>query len=333
MKRYYPMSIPQLDLEMRELSAGNCPSLDLFSIRQENALSSQSYAALNQFSVCENNAPFFAYQLAGKSYAIVQGNCHSWSCPRCGINRAKQEYGRIVEGCRTLAEDHDMYFITLTCRGKDLSLSESEANYYNWTNKLLTSMRYQSKKRYGFWHYMQVTERQKRGHPHSHMLSTFKPHDLYEGFKDDWKVINGKRTNVPKPALRSDWLEKRCVSAGLGNQYDISKVDSVEGASRYVAKYMFKDSMFLTDWPKNWRRVRYSQSFPKLKKQSSDAFVLLKREDWQQLVELAVVVNPVDVASYEQCLKNLQGHDVIIRKSKEAEDGQEKYTGKAAETA
>lgn len=308
------MSIAQTDLLLPELTTENGSSLDLYSTRQENALSSPSCVSFSPYVPCINNAPFFAYQNAGKSYSVVQGNCHNWSCPRCGINRAKQEYWRIVNGCTTLAEDYELYFITLTCRGKELSLAESEAGYYDWTNKLLTSMRYQSKKRYGFWHYMQVTERQKRGHPHSHMFTTFKPHDLRDGYKDDWKWIDGKLICEQKPALRSDWLLKRCISAGLGNQYDISKVDSPEAASRYVAKYLFKPSMFLTEWPKGWRRVRYSNSFPKQEKQSTDAFVLLTHKDWYKLAELSLVVKPRDEGSELKCLEMLRGHDVIVKR-------------------
>jgi len=310
------MSIAQTDFALQEMSLKTGTSLDLFSIRQTNAFLVPSYAALLPSNSCINNAPFFAYQTAGKSYAVVQGNCHSWSCPRCGINRAKQEYGRIVEGCRSLAEQYELYFITLTCRGKELSLAESEAGYYGWTNTLLTALRTRAKRKDQAWHYVQATERQKRGHPHSHMLTTFVPHDLRDGFKDDWKYINKKFVYAKKPALRSDWLEKRCISAGLGSQYDISKVDSVESASRYVAKYMFKDSMFLTDWPKNWRRVRYSNSFPKLEKQTTDAFVLMKKEDWLKLAKLAVVVRPRDEASEAECLEMLRGHSIIIDRTK-----------------
>ena len=307
------MSIPQSDFVIQETPTKNGVSLDLFSIRQSERANDQSYAHL----VCINNAPFFAYQTSEKGYAVVQGNCHSWSCPRCGINRAKQEYGRIVEGCRTLAEKHRLYFLTLTCRGKGLSLADSEKYYYEWTNRFLTALRYRARKEDKAWHYVQVTERQKRGHPHSHILTTFYPHDLYEGFKENWLTIKGRRVKMLVPALRSDWIEERCVSAGLGNQYDISKVETVEGASRYVAKYMFKPTMFTTDWAKNWRRVRYSRSFPKFPEQRSDAFVLIKDCDWLKLAKLAVVVKPIDNASEKQCLEMLRHHDIIIHMNRE----------------
>lgn len=310
--RFAMDSIPETIILEQGIALEIGSSLDLFSIRQTNALSVQSYAPQK----CTNNAPFFAYQTSEKGYAVVQGNCHDWQCPRCGINRAKQEYGRIVEGCRTLAEQYDLYFLTLTCRGKEMPLEESESHYYEWTNRFLTALRTRAKRDGKAWHYAQVTERQKRGHPHSHVLMTFEPHDLRDGEKESWTTINGKPVKTLIPALRSDWIEKRAISAGLGSQYDISKVESVEGASRYVAKYMFKDSMFLTDWPKNWRRVRYSQSFPKLEKQTSDAFVLIKDEDWQHLAKLAVVISPQDEASEKQCLEMLRHHDVIIRRTK-----------------
>lgn len=296
-------------------------SLDLFSTSQKSEpepstnlatepVANMTCAALPK---CVNNAPFFAWSTEEKAYSVAQGCCNDWQCPKCGIQRAKHEYGRIVNGCRTLAVSHDLYFLTITCRGKEMSLAESEANYLKWTNKLLTACRYQAKKRDIEWHYVQVTERQKRGHPHSHILTTYKPHDLYLGTKEHWQTIDGKRTLQLIPALRSDWFEKRCASAGLGNQYDISKVDSVEGASRYVAKYLFKDCMFSTEFPKHWKRIRYSQEFPDLPERETDAFVLLKSEDWLKLAKLAVVVNPRDDIAREQCQKYLLGHDILLR--------------------
>jgi len=114
------------------------------------------------------------------------------------------------------------------------------------------------------------------------------------------------------PALRSTWLAGEVVKAGLGEQYDISFVESAEGASRYVAKYLFKQSMFETNWPKGWRRVRYSQSFPKLPAKKTDAFVLLSSDDWLKLAKKAVVVNCHDASIMPDVTYYLKNHDVII---------------------
>lgn len=314
-------SIMSLTRPVTSVQASNRgDSLDLFSISQTSELASVTYAPKNRLDKCVNNAPFFAWQSTEYGWQIAQGCCNDWSCPKCGIKRAKAEYGRIVEGCRELAKENELYFITLTCRGRDMSLEEAEKNYLTWTNKVLTAMRTRAKRSDEAWHYVQVTERQKRGHPHSHILTTYKPHDLYIGTVEKWSMVNGQRVKELVPALRSDWLQERVISAGLGNQYDISQVESVEGASRYVAKYMFKPTMFTDEWSKNWRRVRYSQSFPKLPNVKTDAIALIKPEHWLGLAEHAIVVNPRDEASLEECHAMLWGHDVLIRPLKSEQE-------------
>lgn len=292
-------------------------SLDLFSISQTRAFCEQTYAVVSVVPQCVNNAPYFAMKLTEKSYGIVQGCCNDWNCPKCGIQRAKQEYGRIVEGCRQIAAKHQIYFITLTCRGADLTLQEAEDGYLTWTNRLLTAFRTRARRDKKDWTYVQVTERQKRGHPHSHVLTTFYPHDLRDGHVEKWTTdMSGNRVKKDVPALRSDWIEARCISAGLGNQYDISRVDTVEGASRYVAKYLFKASMFSTQWQKSWRRVRYSQSFPKLPEMKSDAMVLVTDDDWQSLASKALIITPKDTDSHAKASFMLRGHDIILRQPK-----------------
>lgn len=239
-----------------------------------------------------NSAPYFAFKRHDNAYGVVQGCCNSWTCPRCGILRAKHEYGRIVEGCRKLSETHELYFITITCKGREITVNDAEIGYPKWTNTILTRWRTFAKRHNQEWCYIQVTERQKRGHPHSHILTTFKPHDLVSGFTTGWSLDNaGIRRYERKEALRSAYVLNSCVDVGLGSQYDISRVESIEGASRYVAKYLFKPTIFTTNWPDHWRRVRYSQNFPKLEQQKTDAFVLLSLEDWRKLDKLATVIS------------------------------------------
>ena len=291
--------------------------LDLLSISQTNSFNRSSSNIGNEFEktyanafICHNNAPYFGLELSKNRYALWQGNCNDWTCPRCGILRAKQEYGRIVEGCRTLSDKHDIYFITLTCRGADLSVKDADENYLRWTNKLLTACRQRAKRAKLAWHYAQVTERQKRGHPHSHVLSTWHPHDIEQGAVEKWETINGKRVKKDVPALRSKWFEKRCISAGLGNQYDISKVETVEGASRYVAKYLFKETMFTT----HWHRVRYSQSFPKLPaRENGKAIPLITDDDWYSFAKHAVVVKVHEDADFTFISRKLGKSDILIQ--------------------
>lgn len=300
-------SIPQFESSFQQ-------TLDLFSTTQTNEFTNECCAVLIPALKCVNNAPFFAWQSSESGYVVAQGNCHSWACPRCGINRAKREYARILQGCRTLATEHDLYFVTITCRGRDISLEQAEAGYYAWTNKLLTALRTRASRDGQAWHYVQVTERQQRGHPHSHMITTWKPHDLMPGSRDDWKYVNGELTVQKIDCERSAWFEKRLLSAGLGSQYDVSKARDIDGVSKYVAKYMFKLSMFEANFPKGWKRVRYSQSFPELPVHETDAMLLMTADDWKLLAESALVVKPRDAAALAECEKMLRGHDVLISK-------------------
>jgi len=265
-------------------------------------------------SPCTYHAPFFAYETERKTWHVAQGNCHHWDCPRCGLGRAKQEYGRMVQGCRMLAEKHELYFITITCKGREISHEYAEENYGKWTNRLLDACRIRCKREGGQWCYVQVTERQKRAHPHSHILTTFDPLDCVEGTKETW-ITNrdGKRKKQQVACLRSKWLQSAVVRSGLGEQYDVSLVETVEGASRYVAKYLFKDSIFTTDWPPRWKRVRYSQSFPKPSERETNAFVLLEHADWYKLASLALVVNVADLDTFEEAKNQLHFHDTIVR--------------------
>jgi hypothetical protein len=270
------------------------------------------------FERCPNGAPFFAFKRAGGRYGVVQGSCNSWTCPRCGVLVAKSHYGRIVEGARELAKGGDLYFITITCRGSDVTVEDATAHYLAWTSKFLDACYAKAKRAGERWAYVQVTEKQKRGHPHSHVLTTFQPSDIIDGYKFDWKRDNtGQLQRVSLPVLRSEWLKKQVVRSGLGDQYDISKVRTVEGAARYVAKYMFKKSQFEAYYPKHWKRVRYSQSFPKLAKVKSDAFVLLSADDWHHLATLALIVDAPRGDAYDAAKFFMRGNDVILIERKE----------------
>jgi hypothetical protein len=113
--------------------------------------------------------------------------------------------------------------------------------------------------------------------------------------------------------LLSDYVRSTVIRAGLGSQYDISRVQSVEGASRYVAKYLFKPDIFKTIWPKGFRRVRYSQSFPKLPERKSEAFVLITKEDWYALAGLALILTADNEETRAEIEYHMRGHTVIVK--------------------
>jgi hypothetical protein len=220
----------------------------------------------------------------------------------------------MVNGCKILAEKHDLYFITITCKGKEISHEYAEKHYGEWTNRLLDACRARSKREGSQWHYVQVTERQKRLHPHSHFITTYAPHDSKTVLvRKPKKQGRGQPQYVVSEVLRSDWFEGQIKRSGLGAQYEITKVRNADAASRYVAKYLFKQSIFETDWPSKWKRIRYSQSFPKAPERVTNAFVLLTHEDWYRLAKKAVVVTVSDLDAYQEASNQLHFHDTFVR--------------------
>src|ERR1044071_6665947 len=292
---------------MCNMTAKIPPNLDLYSTSQTKGTPDFDCALLK----CIYNSPYMAYQREGKSYAIIQGNCHHWDCPRCGIGRAKTEYWRIVNGCaEIIKQGHTLQFITITTRGSGLHVEEAERNYLLWTNRLLTNMRTQTARDGGFWCYVQVTERQNRRPPHSHILTTYNPHDAVKGVKKGWHTdSSGNKSYEKQEILTSERLQKATVSAGLGEQYDYSVVRDEAAVARYVGKYLFKQSL-LTVWPKGWKRVRYSQNWPKEAFEKSDAFVLLSWKDWEELSKKAVTVSCHGEDVYDYASWKLRESDV-----------------------
>jgi hypothetical protein len=220
----------------------------------------------------------------------------------------------MVEGCRSLAQNHSLYFITITCRGKEISHEYAEEKYGEWTNRLLDACRSQAKRKNREWHYVQVTERQKRLHPHSHFITTYAPPDSIPFTKRKRHVAeDGKVSWRIYTALRSGWFAKQVCKSGLGEQYDITCVSDAEAASRYVAKYLFKSTIFSANWPKGWKRIRYSQSFPKQEERQSDAIVLLTQGDWYKLASKTPVVTVSNLDDYQEVSNRLHFHDTFVR--------------------
>lgn len=265
----------------------------------------EAFKPVPVFVKCINNAPYICFVDGNNKAHLVQGCCNSWVCPRCGQTRAKQEYWRMVNGAVSLEEaGRKIYMHTLTCRGLELSIAEAEANYGSWTNHFLTNCRDRSKAQGDDWTYCQVTERQKRAHPHSHIISPFLP--------DDARLItvkkrakNGKMED--RAIYVSDWYAKRLKTAGLGSQYEITEVRSAKGCATYFAKYLFKDCMF-TDWPKGWRRVRYANSWPKgdERGKAEIAFAIIKREDWRKVDALERTIYADTIETMEMARRHLQ---------------------------
>jgi len=259
---------------------------------------------------CPRNAPFICYKNSVGMWNLVQASCNSWTCPRCGLLRAKEEYGRMVSGARQLADDgHKLYFHTFTCRGKELSKEQADDEYLLWTNRLLTTLRKDATKREHYWCYVQVTERQKRGHAHSHCISTYVPDDAIPYAKGE-RLPTGRRAT--HDCLWSDYFRQRNVDAGLGVECDISEIRNPVAVAVYAAKYLFKEAQ-ITEFGKGWRRIRYSRNFPKLPEiTGKEAFAVVKHQDWRKIENLGVAVRTKDEWIVERAYAHLITNVVCV---------------------
>lgn len=245
---------------------------------------------------CAYAAPYICFHREAHGWYIQQGCCNHWDCPRCGHIRAREEYGRIVEGAKQIEEDgRKMYFWTLTCRGSEMTLQEAEESYLRWTDRLLTASRNKSNRADEYWCYVQVTERQKRQHPHSHMICTYCPPDA-------WPYKKGEKLPLGYIAkhdgLWSDWLVDAARRAGLGEMCDLSAVRSAAAVATYISKYLFKDAIN-TQWPPGWKRVRYSQNWPDLPVQENPtAFPVINLWDWQRVSDIHEPVRADSLTTY-----------------------------------
>jgi len=301
------MSTLQPIADKRQAPA-SLPLLDLFS-------TSQSLQ-----KKCIKNAPYICIPPApGRPGRLYQSCCNDWLCPRCGELRAKHEYGRMVVGARLLGQDHKIYMMTVTLPGA-IDLEAGEVEYLEKTNRLHANINYRARTDKLPWHYAAVTERQGRGHPHTHYLTTFCPPDAYyivdhyEKYCADVQRVNAsipeemryspdKLADIDHRQMFSVWLSLASVKAGLGVQCRMAIADVVEGASRYMAAYLFKVTMF-KQWPKNWRRVRYSNNWPKMpQNDTTEAFPVLSAHDWSNVAALDGTIEIYSPDVYERALR------------------------------
>lgn len=268
---------------------------------------------------CINDAPMICIPPKDdKPARLFQGTCNSWNCPRCGLMRAATEYARMCEGIKNLQKQgRKLFMITITTKGTVTSAA-AEKSYLADTNRLLTVMRAEAKRNDCEWRYVAITERQKRGNPHTHMITTYCPQDAfyisdnYPRYVREVAILNRwlpiemrftpkKPQKIKEGEMFSRWLCMKSVSAGLGVQCNISRLRNVVAAGIYIAKYLFKSAVD-ERWPKGWKRIRYSQNWDKLPEpEETEAFPVLTREDWV-VVSLYKAVETDDPNVYEIAL-------------------------------
>jgi len=70
-----------------------------------------------------------------------------------------------------------------------------------------------------------------------------------------------------------------------------------------MAAYPFKTTAFQV-WPAKWKRVRYSQNWPKMpENRATTAFPVFSRQDWSQVASLSGTIETYSPVVYERALR------------------------------
>lgn len=285
-----------LTLEDPKNPSGSENSLDLDSEQLRRGFDAQTIVVgSGGLEKCKYNPPLVAQRI-GPAVLITEASCRSFTCPIHGPQVAERHRLRIILGAQEVAaQGRAMWFATITCRGKDLSLADAEAEYGRWTKRLLDALRGRAKRRGDRLTYVATTERQARGHPHGHLIMA--------GFEPVGEVClirnchgGSEPFHVPgrydgQCGYNQDFVELN-VKAGLGPMARIAPVESIEAVAVYCAKYLTKPDVLANDWPPKWRRIRYSQDWPEVTTGFDDQWSVITPDDWGKVADVPFIIAP-----------------------------------------
>lgn len=219
--------------------------------------------------MCKNsNVTLVGKHKTQKRIILCSTDCESWRCEECADKMLRLHQLRIIEGCGVTIGGQ-WTFVTLTAheswRGFDASLVNLKQGWTKLTERL--------RRKNGTKHYVLIHERHTDGTLHIHML------------------YNAKVTKT--------WLKKNCRQCGMGFMADIQVLRDPKSAGKYVTKYLTKAISQGDDFPLRFKRVRYSNKFPKFEFDSTPSEYIWKpqvrfsEDDENSLYETARVFGEV----------------------------------------
>lgn len=146
----------------------------------------------------------------GRRARVSPMRCRRWSCVHCAPRLRARLIARAMAGFLKGAR---MRMVTLTSPGDESAASSYDNLAKRWKRFVLALRRAHPRMTF---EYFKVTERQKRGHAHLHIL--YRGGFLWHG-----------------------WIRDAAVAAGFGRVRDIRLVG--KEAALYVAKYLAKDTL------------------------------------------------------------------------------------------
>lgn len=237
---------------------------------------------------CENlNTLMLAKSEIHRQAIIFHPRCKQWSCPACAeINAAK--WGAFARQTSAYISDH-LYFVTITARGKTKSLEESMVAFTeSWKRLLARVQYYNSLVEWAGTHgnpkrfiYLAIPEQTKKGIMHMHIIC------------NQWLFLRLSKLVPERRKKRLVVLRWKDIAmeTGLGYQAKVEPINTNK-LFCYVTKYLSKD-LGKVDWPKGFRRVRLSQSWPRLENDTIGdwSFHQLdpKALEWNNQIEMSLI--------------------------------------------
>jgi len=162
-----------------------------------------------------------------------KAGCGMWNCPYCSTVRKHYVARKCYLGIEHYKANGvpNWYFGTITMHENWRGWA-SLVNYQSNWNKF-----YQRMKRItnGPLYYCLLPEKHKDGSLHVHLISTCQ--------------------------AETRWFKDKGRASGFGYKNENEPLESSAAAVRYVTKYVGK-SLSVVDWPKNFRRIRFSINWP-----------------------------------------------------------------------
>lgn len=156
----------------------------------------------------------------GQEFFAVSLRCRSWTCPECADQRRKELIAQAIDG-------KPNRFLTITSKRRENESPQTAAAELARCWRLIRKrlMRHYKTKSLPF---LAVFEATKLGWPHLHIL------------------------------LRCDFIDQRLISKWMNELTAspvvwIEKIDSAKGASRYVSKYIGKDTQKFGSCKRYWQ--------------------------------------------------------------------------------
>ncbi len=177
------------------------------------------------------------------SSRYVRLGCKKWVCPKCGAKKVKRLRHAII---KTAVEKNMRRFLTLTLDPK--SCSPEESIYY--IKKSWDKFRVYLKRKFGVSvSYIAITELQKSGYAHLHILV-----DRY---------------------IQQSWISANWQAVGGGKIVFITLVD-IQRIAGYLSKYLTKE-LLLGGYKPNQRRYTTSRDIVLFVKKTTGKWKLIKK--------------------------------------------------------